>query len=185
MAKYIGSSRNIVRRFVTHRYNLNKNSHGNSHLQAAWNKYKFHACEFVIVEECEEKLLAEKEDYYIINYNTMNHSCGYNFQLANRPFISPELLAKFGATWVGRKHTEESKSKMRDAAKGRISSPQNKKSIKKANTGRKHTEEAKQKMKKSWAKRSFRNNKKGRKHTEESKQKMKDAWAKKKLLSSI
>lgn len=37
--KYIGSAKNIDKRWYEHRYTLNKNCHDNSLLQNAWNKY--------------------------------------------------------------------------------------------------------------------------------------------------
>ena len=37
--KYIGSAKNIDKRWYQHKYTLNKNMHDNSYLQNAWNKY--------------------------------------------------------------------------------------------------------------------------------------------------
>src|SRR5271166_1238189 len=50
---YYGSASNSFKeRWIDHQYKLNKQTHGNKHLQAAWNKYGANNFEFIIVLLC-------------------------------------------------------------------------------------------------------------------------------------
>jgi group I intron endonuclease len=71
---YIGSSKDILTRFNTHVFYLNKNKHINKKLQNAWNKYKLDNFDFFIIEECENFI--EREQYYLDKYKP--HINGYN-----------------------------------------------------------------------------------------------------------
>lgn len=62
---YIGQSVNIYVRWANHKSELNRNKHGNSYLQNAWNKYGKNEFEFSILEECDKQLLNEKETYWV------------------------------------------------------------------------------------------------------------------------
>ena len=64
---YIGSSKNVHKRWTTHKNDLNKNNHHNSFLQRAWNKYGSENFIFEIVEKCDIELLLEKEQIYLDN----------------------------------------------------------------------------------------------------------------------
>ena len=79
--KYIGISRNIKRRWVEHRCELNNNTHVNQYLQSSWNKYGKTNFKFYIVELCEEEELSDKECYYIKLYKTLSHENGYNLTI--------------------------------------------------------------------------------------------------------
>ena len=48
---YVGSSENIEKRWLQHKYSLKKNTHHSKKLQNAWNKYGETEFEFQIVEE--------------------------------------------------------------------------------------------------------------------------------------
>lgn len=76
--KYIGLSRNIHRRWIEHKAELRSNTHINTYLQSSWNKYGEDNFKFYIIELCDEKLLSEKECYYIKLYNTLSHQNGFN-----------------------------------------------------------------------------------------------------------
>lgn len=71
---YIGSSVNMQRRWVSHRFELKNNRHHSSYLQRAWNKYGSQNFEFVELELCEKNSLKEREqvwlDLYPNSYNT-------------------------------------------------------------------------------------------------------------------
>ena len=95
---YIGQSKNIYERWTKHKTELNANRHVNKHLQGAWNKYGSNAFSFLIVEECLEYELNQKEQYYIKFYNSFD--TGYN-------------LDKGGKGISGFKHTPEQILKMR------------------------------------------------------------------------
>ena len=76
--KYIGLSRDIARRWNEHKSELNNQTHVNQYLQSAWNKYKESNFKFYVVELCDEKLLSERECYYIQFYNSLSYQNGYN-----------------------------------------------------------------------------------------------------------
>lgn len=76
--KYIGLSKNVIRRFSRHKTYLNGRYHVNEHLQSAWNKYGEENFKFYIIEECGEELLKEREIYYIKKNQTKNRLYGYN-----------------------------------------------------------------------------------------------------------
>jgi group I intron endonuclease len=62
---YYGSSKNIQKRWKTHRSQLNGGKHGNFHLQRAWIKYGSHNFIFEVIEECSLDILLEREQYYL------------------------------------------------------------------------------------------------------------------------
>lgn len=95
---YIGQSKDINIRWTKHKTELNANRHANKHLQGSWNKYGSDAFSFLILEECLESELNEKEKYYINFYDSFNK--GYN-------------LDKGGNGICGFKHTPEQILKMR------------------------------------------------------------------------
>ena len=74
---YIGSSKDIDRRWGEHIRALELNAHGNPHLQNAWNKYGRKSFKFEIIEECDEKHQYAREQYYIDLYKPFQDK-GYN-----------------------------------------------------------------------------------------------------------
>ncbi len=62
---YIGSSKDIKKRFNRHLNELKRNIHHNIYLQRAWNKYGGKSFEFKIVEHCDKEVLFEKEYLHI------------------------------------------------------------------------------------------------------------------------
>lgn len=100
--QYIGSAVSIRNRFRSHKNELNRNSHGNSHLQHSWNKYGEENFIFIILEEVEpvkEKLLTAEQDWI----DTLNPE--YN-------------ICKIAGNTQGRKHSLEAKKKISIAHKG-------------------------------------------------------------------
>ncbi len=63
--KYIGSSKNIYQRLLKHRALLRKNMHENKKLQNSWNKHGEEVFQYFILEFCTEKILIEREQFYI------------------------------------------------------------------------------------------------------------------------
>lgn len=74
---YIGSSKNIDRRWSEHIRSLEVNMHPNKKLQNAWNKYGKQNFKFEIIEECDEKHQFKREQYYIDLYKPFQNN-GYN-----------------------------------------------------------------------------------------------------------
>lgn len=76
---YIGQSKNIRRRFLSHHlcdYKNENNSQYNTKFYKALRKYGWDNFEIIILEECPEEELDKKEIYYIGMYNTFQN--GYN-----------------------------------------------------------------------------------------------------------
>lgn len=65
---YIGSSIDVYFRLKTHKYRLNNQSHENSFLQRAWNKYTESNFEFVVIEECSFIVMYDKEQAWVDSY---------------------------------------------------------------------------------------------------------------------
>lgn len=99
---YIGQSRNLEKRKITHLWMLREDRHFNIHLQRAWNKGD--EFEFKILELCKASELNLKEKLWIEKLNTMQE--GYN-------------LCKGGDATEGYHFTKEQKEKISKANKGR------------------------------------------------------------------
>lgn len=104
---YIGSTvMTFSKRCEHHIWNLNKNSHKNSHLQNSWNKYGSENFEITILEICDKNLCLEREQYYLdtilfaqefINEkNTLFQELGYNINplATGTPNLSKETIEK-------------------------------------------------------------------------------------------
>jgi len=62
---YIGSSKDILRRWDSHMKTLIKGNHSCRHLQNFFNKHNDIMFTFEILEECDERILFEREQYYL------------------------------------------------------------------------------------------------------------------------
>lgn len=83
--RYIGKSVNIRKRIIAHKSNLNlkKSKSSNSYLINAWNKYGIDNFDYVVLEkfnEVNEKVLKERELYWMDFYNTCENEFGYNLR---------------------------------------------------------------------------------------------------------
>lgn len=111
--RYVGSTSNLYKRWKDHKSRLKNGKHHSVLLQRAWDKYGEDAFEWNILLECLDEELIQKEQEYLdlgTEYNILT--------IADRP--------------TGRKHSEETKNKIREKSKG------NKNAL-----GFKHTEETK------------------------------------------
>jgi group I intron endonuclease len=72
---YVGSSKNIEKRFRIHKSQLNRNVHHNIHLQRAWNKYGKHNFVFEIIKICQESELKNEENKLL---NIMDFKNNFN-----------------------------------------------------------------------------------------------------------
>lgn len=76
---YIGSAKNIDKRWKRHIYELINNKHNNIYLQNAWNKYGEEAFKFEILELVKDaKMLYEREQWWLNCYTPFNSKRGYN-----------------------------------------------------------------------------------------------------------
>ena len=158
---YVGSAINLNRRWYLHQSELNRNVHGNSYLQNAYNKYGLEAFQFTIVELVEDQLkLLEIEQLWINASDCCNREVGYNICVISASVLgikrSLETRAKMSLANKGRKHSEEAKKKMSESHKRYKASEETKaklsirmkgnKYAKNKTKGRKHTEAALIKM---------------------------------------
>lgn len=146
---YVGSAKNIARRWKRHKSDLGCGRHHSIKLQRAWEKYGAQAFEFSIIESVGTfNDLVPREQYWIDQLSA--YSGGYN----SRPLAesslgvkhSPETCAKVGArsraAWAdpeyremmrvarsGRKLSEETRAKISAASKGRAGKKQSAETI--------------------------------------------------------
>jgi len=128
---YYGQTNDYDRRIIEHRKRLrhkSKKNHHCIHLQNAWNLYGEDQFEFSLIEECNEELLTEREQWYFDTYGSQ----GVLFNTA--------LCAE--ATRRGASVSEETKQKLREANLGPKSpmwgkrlSQEHKQRLREANTG--------------------------------------------------
>lgn len=134
---YVGSSNNIDitdnnSRLRFHIRRLQKNEHPNDYLQNAWNKYGKDNFKFLIIEEVPtDKLLIVEQKYLDIAqneqdkcYNLEFKSTGGQWREASRDKMRGENNPNFGKTyfpysWIGKKHSTETKKKMSESKKGK------------------------------------------------------------------
>jgi group I intron endonuclease len=101
---YVGKSKNIDTRIRAHVTMLNKKSKDeNRHLIRAWHKYGRNNFKYYVLEylPLNEKLIKEREYYWIIKLNTLDRECGYNLRLdsTTKLIVSEEtrkLMSKSG-----------------------------------------------------------------------------------------
>jgi group I intron endonuclease len=172
---YIGSTNNFKRRETEHFRNLKNNKHENSYLQSAYNKHGKDNFMFEIIEETSD--LFNREQYWMDLLDACNHNIGYNInKTADRP-----------PSWQNKKHSEETKERIREYHMGLKMSKETKNKIGEANKkyksflGKNHSEESKMKI-------SIKHT--GKKLSEETKLKLSNAckgkvgkWNKDKILS--
>lgn len=127
---YIGSSKNIDKRFKNHIQKLENNKHTNSYLQSAWNLHSKENFKFEIIETCDEKELITKEQMWMDKTNCYNREIGFNACVkADRP--------------LGYKHDDIAKQKMSKAKLG-IKPPKDRiEKTRQKNIGKKRSEEFK------------------------------------------
>lgn len=128
--KYVGQSYDLERRFRAHRNELRRGDHGNSHLQAAWNKYGEHSFSFEVIEYCPIDDLDTREMYWIRCLDAFS-SNGYNMTIggngARGYHMSDEAKLRLSESmkqnptryWQGKHLSDEHKEKLRERAKNR------------------------------------------------------------------
>jgi group I intron endonuclease len=117
---YIGQSVDILHRFKTYIRMYTKNKH-QTKLHRSFIKYGVDTHTFEIIEVCNELELNEKERHWQDFYDVLNNGLNCNLTKTNDKSgkVSTETLIKMSIAstgnqhWKGKKHTEESKEKIR------------------------------------------------------------------------
>lgn len=117
---YIGQSKNVYRRAIYHRHELNNNKHSNSHLQHSYNKYKQENFIFGVLEYCDISLLTEKEKYYISiqKYEIYNVRDAEEVPLRQKRIVTEEQRLKLSNSMKGK--IPKNINEFREAKKRRI-----------------------------------------------------------------
>lgn len=148
--KYVGKTyENFYRRWIFHKWNLKNNHHSNSYLQNSWNKYGEDQFEFYPLKSFEisqkdivtEDYLNELEEKYIKELDTFNN--GFNLTSGGEKCtmlpLSEEAKRKIGEknriNMLGKKHTNETKTKMSKSHKGYVKTDEHRKHLSESLTG--------------------------------------------------
>lgn len=128
---YVGSTVNLRKRKARHFSELRTGKHKNRHLLAAWNKYGEQAFVFVAVELVEDRaqlLAAENrwlkdhvgKDYcYNIGTDATAPSLGMSGELSPTWGLKRTAEQLAAQSWAGKKHTPESRDKIRQYLLGK------------------------------------------------------------------
>lgn len=122
---YIGSTTvSFKERYRQHLYHLKKNTHKNTHLQHAFNKYGESKFEFCIIECCDKESCIIVEQKWLNDTNCTEKSIGYNINpLADR-INTPEVYEKRRQTMLRKyangelEHVREKSRKIGDRKRG-------------------------------------------------------------------
>jgi group I intron endonuclease len=130
---YIGSAVFIEQRWRNHKHALRLNKHHSLHLQASWNVYGENLFVFEIIEFVTDKTkLIEREQFWIDELKSSDKQFGYN-------------VCKIAGSALGRKASEETKTKRSQAMKGHSVSIETRAKISKGNKGNKNCGSGKRK----------------------------------------
>lgn len=99
---YIGSAKNVRKRWVRHKVDLKNNAHGSSKLQRHYNKYGKDDFKFVLLVECNPEELIQTEQFFIDSYNPFFNTCPKAYSPAGRP-IKDETREKLRKANLGKK----------------------------------------------------------------------------------
>lgn len=76
--KYIGQTSNFKRRIREHINDMKNGTHSNPHLTKSIEKYGLDSFEIVKLEDCDNDILDEREEYWISYYSSTDKTKGYN-----------------------------------------------------------------------------------------------------------
>lgn len=130
---YIGSSKDIDKRWYDHKRELYLNIHINPKLQHSWNYHGQDKFLFEMVEEVSEDKLIEREQFYLDTLKPYERDVGYNINpsafggdnITHHPnrdaFIEKMKVVMLGENngMFGKEHTDAAIQKQKDKAIGR------------------------------------------------------------------
>lgn len=131
--KYIGSTKNVARRWSNHKSLLNSQTHHNAPLQKDWIKYGKDNFSFMVLEVIEdENLLVETEQKWMnatkYKYNVFKNAASpLGFKQSEKTITKRLDTIKQNGSRTGLpkgtlRHTSETKAKISAAGKGRVCS---------------------------------------------------------------
>ena len=173
---YIGSAVNISERWRLHLGRLRKNKHHSKKLQRHYDKYGEIDLQFSILLGCQKEDLIKTEQYFLDSYNPYFNCCKVAGSTLGVKY-SKDVIKRMSDSKKGRTvwnkgksncYSEETRNKISESQKRRLSSPEVRRKMSDAQKGKKHSEESKRKLAIAG---------KGRLHSEESKCKMSE-WRK-------
>jgi len=147
---YIGSSKNIHKRWNSHKLYLNKGNHHNQYLQRAWNKYGKDNFDFVILVSISEKDLLTEEQKYLDS--SIKSECYNASMIAGKVVMTDEVKRKISISNTGKIRSEETKRKLSEMNKGKCFgnrhplTEETKRKLSEIHLGKRHTEESKRKI---------------------------------------
>ena len=131
---YIGSSKNIEKRFSDHSRDLRKNEHQNIILQRSWNLHGSGSFVFEIMEECDPQECLKREQYYLdlmmpymgvgYNINTCaNGGDSFTYHPNKEEMREKNRILSTGENngMFGRTHSPDTIQKQKAKAQGRFS----------------------------------------------------------------
>lgn len=162
---YIGSSRNLYRRFYSHMQMLKDKRHDNLRIKIDCNLHGWESFVFGVVEYCDENIMKEREQYYYDLWSP-SYNVWKNVYSANKRTYTYEQLAFFKSykhgpkdlqkhsqslkkAWKRRKEKytpEELSKKMADARRGILHSEETKLKLSMQRKGKKKSEAWKEKL---------------------------------------
>ena len=111
---YIGSAKDIQKRYREHLYTLRGGKHVNIYLQRSWNKYGESAFTFDVIELVLSSFRLEREQYWLDTLRPFDRKKGFN--------ISPTAGTSLGSKYPegrGRKWTPEQREEQRQRKLGK------------------------------------------------------------------
>lgn len=143
--RYIGSSKNMKRRWCSHSSNLRLNRHRNIYLQRAWNKYGEDAFEFIVLLETTKEQLLLTEQLYLDTYWAEGL---YNTDpvAGGPPTMTEETRTKLSASRKGKKASDETRAKQSAAQKGKKLTEETRAKLSTSLKGKEFSKETRAKM---------------------------------------
>jgi len=157
---YIGKSVNIYYRLSCHK-SCEKKSNGryyfeNAIIKHGWNSFNIEILEIMkdFNKLKDNEILLEKEKYYIELFDSANPKNGYNICKSSNDRTgvksSEKTKRNISLGQIGRKHSEETKEKIRQSRLGKYGKPhseEHKEKMRQLNLGKKMSIESREKLK--------------------------------------
>lgn len=128
---YIGQSKNISRRWYHHKNDLKHDKHANVYLQRVYNKYGKDSLHFSVLEitselsEKEARFISLLDEDYKMNLGGVSGYLPVSLETrqkhAAKAIVTPQMCEAAKKANTGKSRSEETKRKISEANKGRVS----------------------------------------------------------------